>query len=178
YTLTSEELRVREGLLERQERRIPLDRIQDLGFESTLLRRGLDQHDGEAERAAQERRLEAEVLDAIERDAALLAFEQPFPHSQLLAGQRVFERQVAGDGVAELQHEQAAGDDDEPELVDDEPQHQRQHHLAQRVDEPQQQDRRVQVTVREHRRRGGRRRFRRVAHHASARSGRAAPGRW
>ncbi|MBL8731470.1 MAG: PH domain-containing protein, partial [Planctomycetes bacterium] len=41
YTLTSEELRVREGLLERQERRIPLDRIQDLGFESTLLRRAL-----------------------------------------------------------------------------------------------------------------------------------------
>lgn len=41
YTLTSEELRVREGLLERQERRIPLDRIQDLGFESTILRRAL-----------------------------------------------------------------------------------------------------------------------------------------
>ena len=41
YTLTAEELRVREGLLERQERRIPLDRIQDLGFESSLLRRAL-----------------------------------------------------------------------------------------------------------------------------------------
>ena len=41
YTLTADELRVREGLLERQERRIPLDRIQDLGFESTLLRRAL-----------------------------------------------------------------------------------------------------------------------------------------
>lgn len=41
YTLTGDELRVREGLLERQERRIPLDRIQDLGFESTLLRRAL-----------------------------------------------------------------------------------------------------------------------------------------
>lgn len=41
YVLTAEELRVREGLLERQERRIPLDRIQDLGFESTLLRRAL-----------------------------------------------------------------------------------------------------------------------------------------
>jgi putative membrane protein len=41
YTLTAEELRVREGLLERQERRIPLDRIQDLGFESTILRRAL-----------------------------------------------------------------------------------------------------------------------------------------
>ena len=38
YTLTTDELRVREGLLERQERRIPLDRIQDLGFESTTLR--------------------------------------------------------------------------------------------------------------------------------------------
>jgi len=41
YTLTTDELRVREGLLERQERRIPLDRIQDLGFESTILRRVL-----------------------------------------------------------------------------------------------------------------------------------------
>jgi len=41
FTLTSDELRVREGLLERQERRIPLDRIQDLGFESSLLRRAL-----------------------------------------------------------------------------------------------------------------------------------------
>ncbi len=41
YTLTQDELRVREGLLERQDRRIPLDRIQDLGFESTILRRAL-----------------------------------------------------------------------------------------------------------------------------------------
>lgn len=41
YTLTGEELRVREGVLHRQERRIPLDRIQDLGFESSLLRRAL-----------------------------------------------------------------------------------------------------------------------------------------
>jgi putative membrane protein len=41
YTLTADELRVREGLLERQERRIPLDRIQDLGSESSLLRRAL-----------------------------------------------------------------------------------------------------------------------------------------
>lgn len=41
YTLTPEELVTREGILERQERRIPVDRIQDLGFESTLLRRGL-----------------------------------------------------------------------------------------------------------------------------------------
>lgn len=41
YTLTTDELRVREGILERQERRIPLDRIQDLGFESTILRRAL-----------------------------------------------------------------------------------------------------------------------------------------
>ncbi len=39
FTLTTDELRIREGILERQERRIPLDRIQDLGFESTLLRR-------------------------------------------------------------------------------------------------------------------------------------------
>lgn len=41
YVLTTEELITREGLLHRQERRIPLDRIQDLGFESTLLRRFL-----------------------------------------------------------------------------------------------------------------------------------------
>ena len=41
YTLTAEELVVREGILSRQERRIPLDRIQDLGFESTILRRVL-----------------------------------------------------------------------------------------------------------------------------------------
>lgn len=41
YTLTPDELRIREGLLHRQERRIPLDRIQDLGFESTILRRAL-----------------------------------------------------------------------------------------------------------------------------------------
>jgi putative membrane protein len=41
YTLTEDELRVREGLLHRQERRIPLDRVQDLGFESSLLRRAL-----------------------------------------------------------------------------------------------------------------------------------------
>lgn len=41
YRLTANELRVREGLLHRQERRIPLDRIQDLGFESTILRRAL-----------------------------------------------------------------------------------------------------------------------------------------
>lgn len=41
YVLTDGELRIREGLLHRQERRIPLDRIQDLGFESTILRRAL-----------------------------------------------------------------------------------------------------------------------------------------
>ena len=41
YTLTRSELRTREGILSRQERRIPIDRIQDLGFESTILRRAL-----------------------------------------------------------------------------------------------------------------------------------------
>ncbi len=41
YVLTTDELVVREGLLHRQERRIPIDRVQDLGFESTLLRRAL-----------------------------------------------------------------------------------------------------------------------------------------
>ena len=41
YTLTTEELRTREGVLHRQERRIPIDRIQDVGFESTILRRAL-----------------------------------------------------------------------------------------------------------------------------------------
>jgi putative membrane protein len=41
YVLTPDELVLREGILERQERRIPVDRIQDLGFESTILRRVL-----------------------------------------------------------------------------------------------------------------------------------------
>lgn len=41
YVLTADELVVREGILHRQERRIPVDRIQDLAFESTLLRRML-----------------------------------------------------------------------------------------------------------------------------------------
>ena len=39
YTLTRTELRTREGLFNRQERRIPIDRVQDLGFEATILRR-------------------------------------------------------------------------------------------------------------------------------------------
>lgn len=39
YRLTEEELVTTEGILHRQERRIPVDRIQDLNFESTLLRR-------------------------------------------------------------------------------------------------------------------------------------------
>ncbi|MCC7399726.1 MAG: PH domain-containing protein, partial [Planctomycetes bacterium] len=41
YRLTAIDLVVREGILSRQERRIPLDRIQDLAFESSLLRRAL-----------------------------------------------------------------------------------------------------------------------------------------
>lgn len=41
YVLTESELITREGVLNRQERRIPLDRVQDLGFESTILRRVL-----------------------------------------------------------------------------------------------------------------------------------------
>ena len=41
YTLTATELRTREGILNRQERRIPIDRVQDLAFESTILRRVL-----------------------------------------------------------------------------------------------------------------------------------------
>jgi putative membrane protein len=41
FVLTREELVTAEGVLSRQERRIPVDRIQDLGFESTLLRRVL-----------------------------------------------------------------------------------------------------------------------------------------
>jgi putative membrane protein len=41
YRLTDEELVTTEGVLHRQERRIPIDRIQDLSFESTLLRRVL-----------------------------------------------------------------------------------------------------------------------------------------
>jgi putative membrane protein len=39
YRLTGDELVTTEGLLYRQERRIPVNRIQDLSFESTLLRR-------------------------------------------------------------------------------------------------------------------------------------------
>ena len=39
YRLTAKELVTREGILSRQERRIPIDRVQDLGFESTILRR-------------------------------------------------------------------------------------------------------------------------------------------
>jgi|KBSSwiStaDraftv2_1062776.scaffolds.fasta_scaffold150702_2 putative membrane protein len=41
YRLTAVELITREGILNRQERRIPIDRVQDLGFESTILRRAL-----------------------------------------------------------------------------------------------------------------------------------------
>jgi putative membrane protein len=39
YRLTTEELITTEGILHRQERRIPLNRIQDLSFESTIVRR-------------------------------------------------------------------------------------------------------------------------------------------
>lgn len=39
YRLTTDELVTTEGVLHRQERRIPVDRIQDLSFESTVLRR-------------------------------------------------------------------------------------------------------------------------------------------
>lgn len=39
YVLTEEELITTEGILHRQERRIPVNRIQDLNFESTLIRR-------------------------------------------------------------------------------------------------------------------------------------------
>ncbi len=41
YRLTTDELITREGILERRERRIPQNRIQDLSFEATLLRRML-----------------------------------------------------------------------------------------------------------------------------------------
>ena len=41
YRLTTDELVTREGILERQERRIPVNRIQDLNFEASLLRRVL-----------------------------------------------------------------------------------------------------------------------------------------
>lgn len=68
YTLTADELRVREGLLERQERRIPLDRIQDLGFESTILRRALGLSVVLVETASG-RGVEAR-LDALSRDQA------------------------------------------------------------------------------------------------------------
>lgn len=41
YRLDVEELVTREGILNRQERRIPVNRIQDLSFEQSLLRRAL-----------------------------------------------------------------------------------------------------------------------------------------
>ena len=41
YRLTDDELVTTEGVLHRQERRIPVDRIQDLNFESTVMRRVL-----------------------------------------------------------------------------------------------------------------------------------------
>lgn len=41
YVLDEHELSTREGILHRQERRIPVDRIQDMSFESTLVRRAL-----------------------------------------------------------------------------------------------------------------------------------------
>lgn len=68
FTLTADELRVREGLLERQERRIPLDRIQDLGFESTILRRALGLTVVMVETASG-RGVEAQ-LDALSREQA------------------------------------------------------------------------------------------------------------
>lgn len=39
YRLTDDELITTEGILQRQERRIPINRIQDLSFESTIVRR-------------------------------------------------------------------------------------------------------------------------------------------
>ncbi len=39
YRLTEEELITTEGILHRQERRIPINRVQDLSFESTIVRR-------------------------------------------------------------------------------------------------------------------------------------------
>lgn len=41
YRLTEDELITTEGILHRQERRIPINRIQDLGFEQSILRRML-----------------------------------------------------------------------------------------------------------------------------------------
>lgn len=41
YRLTAEELITTEGILHRQERRIPINRVQDLGFEQSILRRVL-----------------------------------------------------------------------------------------------------------------------------------------
>jgi putative membrane protein len=41
YRLTEDELITNEGILHRQERRIPINRVQDLGFEQSILRRVL-----------------------------------------------------------------------------------------------------------------------------------------
>ncbi len=156
-------------------------------------RRRLDQHHRQAEEPPQQGRLEAQVLDAVERDAALLAFEDALADPQFLVGQRVLEGQVQCQRTTQPQHEQHDRRDQEPGL-EHEAEHEQHHHLLDRIEQPQQQDARMQVATRQHdglarRRRGrrcrvrpglggGRRRrqFRVVRHRASARCDRAAPG--
>ena len=79
-------------------------------------RGGFNHHDRETKGAPQNRRLETEVLDAIEWDASFLAVQQAFANAQLFWRQRVFERQVAHQRVAQLHHEQAQGRNQEPRL--------------------------------------------------------------
>ncbi|MBK8100732.1 MAG: PH domain-containing protein [Planctomycetes bacterium] len=93
YTLTPDELVTREGILERQERRIPVDRIQDLGFESTLLRRVLGLVVVAVETAAG-KGAEA-TLDSLDRSAAERLREVLLATRQ----QRAAERQAAVVGV-------------------------------------------------------------------------------
>src|SRR5690606_12903444 len=71
YRLTAEELITTEGILHRQERRIPVDRIQDLSFESTLLRRMLGLVVAQVETASGQGS-EAKLVSLPQRDAAQL----------------------------------------------------------------------------------------------------------
>ena len=88
---------------------VPRERVQ--ARLDAASRRGLDQHDRQPERPAQQRRLEREVLDPIERDPPLLAVQEAFADAQLLEREGVLERQVADDRSAQLQQERGDEDD-------------------------------------------------------------------
>tara|TARA_R110002096_G_scaffold154806_3_gene318962 strand:+ start:7249 stop:8904 length:1656 start_codon:yes stop_codon:yes gene_type:complete len=114
YTLTPEELRIREGLLHRQERRIPLDRIQDLGFESTLLRRALGLSVVMVETASG-RGVEAK-LDALSRADAehlreVLLAARPAGSTTATIGGQASNLTATGDATADSDDERNANGD-------------------------------------------------------------------